>query len=269
MIKSEFISRSDYPILLQEYLKFCEIRQKFKKFNLIDLSPYGWFYPTCLLPLGKLLKKKINSTKYIPPIYNVEHYISIIMGTTRSRESTYVPIMYLPEDERDARDIISKLQILYGNGKDYGGINAFNFLIDELIDNIYTHSDFSVASVMAQRYEKKGFVEISIFDDGISIPGCFEKHGIILDDCTAVIKAVNGLSTKSKTRGFGLNSTTNIYVNGLSGELLLVSRNGALYKNQKEEKLFNLTSGYDLSGTLISIRVPYPVPEVDIHAYIS
>ena len=269
MTKSEVISRSDYPLLLQEYLKFCEIRKKSNNFNLIDLSPYDWFYPTCLLPLGKLLKENESPIKYISPVYNVAHYISIIMGTTHSIESTYVPIMYLPGNERDARDIINRLQILYNNGKDYGGINAFNFLIEELIDNIYTHSDFSVASVMAQRYEKKGFVEISIFDDGISIPTCFEKHGIFLDDCTAIIKAVNGLSTKNETRGYGLNSTTNLYVNGLSGEFLLVSRNGALYKNQNEEKLFNLIDGYNLPGTLISIRVPYPVPEVDIHAYIS
>jgi len=269
MIQSEVFNISDYPILLQEYLKFCDIREKYKTVNIINLSPYDWFYPTSLLPLGKLLKENVRSMNYIPPVYNVAQYISIIMGTTHPIDSTYVPIMYLPENERDARDIIRELQILYNNGKEYGGINAFNFLIDELIDNIYTHSGFSVASVMAQRYDKKGFVEISIFDDGISIPACFEKHGIFLDDCTAVIKAVNGLSTKSKERGYGLNSTTNIYVNGLSGELLLVSRNGALYKNRNVEKLFSLSSRYNLSGTLISIRVPYPVPEVDIHAYIS
>ena len=84
----------------------------------------------------------------------------------------------------------------------------FYFLIRELIGNIYEYSGFSNASMMAQIYKQKRFVEITILDDGISIPGCFEKHGnVISSDSDAIISAINGkISTKTEDepRGFGL-----------------------------------------------------------------
>lgn len=89
-------------------------------------------------------------------------------------------------------------------------------------------------------------------------------------DADAIRKAVNGLSTKDKTRGFGLNTSINLYVNGVGGSLLLVSRNGAFYMDNDEidEKLYNLSSEYHLDGTLITFRIPYPAKEVNIYDYV-
>ena len=117
---------------------------------------------------------------------------------------------------------------------------------------------------MAQKYINKRFVEISILDDGISIPGCFEKHDASFsDDCIAIASAINGKSTKDDGRGFGLGSSVKLYVGGLGGELLLVSRNGALYKNRDTELSYNTGIAYQLHGTLISVRVPYPVLQIN------
>lgn len=124
---------------------------------------------------------------------------------------------------------------------------------------------------MAQKYVNKGFVEISILDNGISIPGCFEKHGIhFSDDHIAITSAINGSSTKDDERGFGLGSSVKLYVNGVGGELLLVSRNGAIYKDRYKERLYNTADMYQLQGTLISIRMSYPVPQIDnFHDFID
>jgi anti-sigma regulatory factor (Ser/Thr protein kinase) len=260
------------PALVQEYVKFCKIREKAKKTNIIDLSSCSWFYPTSLLPLANFLRDNKSSMKYIPPPANVGNYISIIMNRVFGEGSTYVPITYLPKNESQAKNILNTLRTLYDNGKDYGGANCFNYLIGELVDNVYEHSFFSTACVMAQKYMQKGFVEISILDDGISIPGCFEKHGVhSSDDHIAITDAINGLSTKDNERGFGLGSSVKLYVDGVGGELLLVSRNGAVYKGRGKEELYNNTeSAYRLQGTLISIRISYPVPQIDnFHDYID
>ncbi len=259
------------PVVLQEYLNFCKIRENSEHTKIIDLSPYNWFYPTSMLPLCNLLKNR-GSMIVISPHERVSNYISIIMGTSYG-SSTYIPITYLPKEQNEVSGVINQLQKWHNNGIYYGGMNAFSFLIGELIDNIYQHSDFTNASVMAQRYEGKGFTEISIFDDGISIPACFENHGLYsTHDATAIRKAVNGLSTKDQMRGFGLNTSVNLYVNGVGGSLLLVSRNGALYMGgdeYNEGNLYNLPSKYGLGGTLITFRIPYPAQEVNIYDYIS
>ncbi|CAG1020062.1 hypothetical protein DOJK_00054 [Patescibacteria group bacterium] len=262
---------SALPVVLQEYLKFCEIRKNAEHTKIIDLSPYTWFYPSSMLPLCNLLKNTRGSMGVISPHESVTHYISVIMGTSYI-SSTYVPITYLPRERREVSSVITQLQELHDNGIYYGGINAFNFLIGELIDNIYQHSKFTNASIMAQRYEKKRFTEISIFDDGISIPKCFENHGLYSKhDANAIQKAISGLSTKDKSRGYGLNTSINIYVNGVGGSLLLISRNGAFYlKNDDDSgrKLYSLSSEYKLDGTLITFRIPYPVKEVNIYDYV-
>lgn len=262
------------PKLLQEYIKFCKIREKAERTNIIDLSSCSWFYPTSLLPLADFLKDNTGSMKYVPPIdNNVNTYLSTIMKRHYSRESTYIPITYLPKDGNLQEDAINSLQTLYDAGKDYGGANCFMFLIGELIGNIYEHSEFSNASMMAQIYKKKHFVEITILDDGISIPGCFEKHGnTIRSDHDAILSAINGeITTKpeDEKRGYGLRSSVNIYVDGGGGQLLLVSRNGAVYKNRDNKFVYNTETANQMSGTLISIRAPYPVPQVDFYGCID
>jgi len=261
------------PELLQEYIKFCNIREKAKRTNIIDLSSCSWFYPTSLLPLANFLKNNKDLMEYVPPINNnVNNYISTIMKRN-SRGVTYMPITYLPKDENLQEDAISELQALYECGKDYGGANFFILLIGELIGNIYEHSEFSNASMMAQIYERKSLVEITILDDGISIPGCFEKYGIAIpSDYDAILSAINGtISTKTEDepRGFGLRSSVRSCVDGIDAQLLLVSRNGALYKNKYKEIVYNIEGANQLIGTLISIRAQYPVPQVNIYDHID
>lgn len=258
------------PETLQEYIKYCTIRDNALNSNTIDLSQYYWFYPSCLLPLANFLKNNINSMNYIPPPYSVEKYINTIINCSYLSNSTYMPILNLPEKQSELSDLTQKLEKFHNKGIDYGGRNAFNYLITELINNIYDHSKFNNASVMAQRYEKKEFIEISIYDDGISIPTCFEEHGFSFPhDSYAIADALNGISTKGEGRGYGLGTTANLYVNGIGAELMIVSRNGALYKKPDNEILYKLKSSYNLNGTLITIRVPYPTSEVNIYKYIG
>lgn len=135
--------------------------------------------------------------------------------------------------------------------------------------------------MLAQNYHKKRFAEISIFDDGISIPGSFENHGVkFKSDAFAISSAINGFSTKSKERRHGLNSSTSMYIDGGDAEVLVVSRNGIFHKKNGEPvKLYNtelmntnniiLDKEYvpPLEGTLFSVRLPYPASKIKAHLY--
>ena len=138
-----------------------------------------------------------------------------------------------------------------------------------MIDNIYEHSEFQNAIVMAQRYEQKKFVEICFFDDGIGIPGSFKKKGITIEDHQTIVKAINGYSTKSEERGYGISSNLRIFTEGMDGEVLVVSGLGAVYIGKSLQKVYKLQDQHQLTGTMISIRISYPAKKVDLHDYIG
>ncbi|MDO8648022.1 MAG: ATP-binding protein [Candidatus Diapherotrites archaeon] len=265
----------EFPNQLNNYLIFCNFKNSSIETKVLNLQTVSWLYPTTLLPLGVFIKENSKKIKYVPPAnQNAANYISLVIGEFKVENGlkTYIPIIGLPPKvaEKDSEKFLEQIFKLHNNGKEYGGENAFKYLINELVDNIYQHSEFKNAFVMAQKYEKKGFVEICFFDDGITIPGSFAKKGMVFEDAESIIQAINGLSTKGKERGFGLGSNLKLFTKGLSGELLIVSGNGAAYfKGNEPTKLYKLRDNYRLQGTLISVRIPYPAKEVDIYDFIK
>lgn len=152
-------------------------------------------------------------------------------------------------------------------------------MLSELIGNIYEHSEFTYGCVLAQVYQNKQFMEISFFDNGISILGSFEKRGFHYDyGGDAIIDAINGKSTKEdkidgpNSRGYGLSITTNAYIRDANAEILVVSGDSAVHIISDESENikfypYKLGVKLKLSGTLISIRVPYPTPKVNLNKY--
>jgi hypothetical protein len=157
------------------------------------------------------------------------------------------------------------------NGVEYGGENAFKYLIGEMVTNIYEHSMFNNALVMAQKYATKKYVDICFCDNGISIPGSFERAGMFFeDDFEAIGAAINGTSSKmNHERGWGMGSSARICLEGLGGSMLIASRGGTIEFHQGNPKRYIDTdrSDYRYSGTLISMRFPYPAPEVDVYEF--
>ncbi len=260
------------PSVVNNYLLFCNYRERAKTTKTIDLSWCGWIFPTTLLPLGVFIREN-KSLKYLPPHnQNVANYVDLVtkkVDLENNKNKSYVPCVYLPRKRRDATDILECIFKLHKNGKEYGGETVFKYLVSELVDNMYEHSNFKNALVMAQRYDQKGFVEICFFDDGISIPGSFKEGGLIFDDEQAIIEAVNGLSTKNKERGFGLSSNMTIFTKGIGGEVFIASGLGAVYVGRNRQKVYKLQNNHILKGTLVSIRIPIPAPKVDIYDYLN
>ena len=239
------------PELVKSFTEFCEIRANHNGSKFLDLTDYCFFYPTTLVPiLGFMVG---NSLK--PHLHPGTHgYLSTILNPSNRTDKTYVPFRELTPANISDRDQILQ-QILELTDESYGGINALDYLLYELTNNIYEHSEFDKAFIMAQRYPKKGFTEICFFDNGISIPGNFSKYDLPFEnDADAIDKAVNGLSTKDefKHRGWGINTIVKIFTEGgRLDEIFIASGNGAIYISQDDSLLYKLGDNYRIDGTLI------------------
>jgi hypothetical protein len=261
---------SAYPELVSEYIQYVNYKGDFERTGKIDLDDLQFVYPTTLLPLSEIILK--NRDKYIPPkSYPVENYINTILDSTSSNfRHTYTPIVSLPENCEEIEEPLKTIFKMQRNLHDFGGVSAFKYVVSELVDNIYQHSRFTRALIMGQRYDNLGFIDLSFYDNGITIPQTFKEKGFNHEASFAIREALNGVSTKDNDRGFGLRTSLNLFKKGLNAEFFIVSGNGAVYCDGKVgDLLYRLTEDAGLKGTLITVRIPKTTPEVNIYDYVE
>jgi hypothetical protein len=237
----------------------------------LDLSNERWFYPTSLLPLGIFKIKNPEIRVTLPSDLDVCNYSDVITGEREIMpRKSYISIINIPkrEDERDkALDRLNDFCSTYVGGK-----TAFLYFIGELVDNIYEHSSFSTAYIMAQKYEAKQFTEVCIIDDGISIPTSYENAGNeVNSDKDALKLALSGISTKvDNERGHGLRSSVKLLTKGYQGTCLIVSGNGVLEADDFTGKTFcSIDKEHIYNGTLISTRIPFQGENVNVYDYVG
>ncbi|KKN18281.1 hypothetical protein LCGC14_0957240 [marine sediment metagenome] len=253
-------------VLGKEYLEYCNLKEIALNTKTLDLSNITWFFPTFLLPLGIFIKEH-KEIHVIPPIdIEVSRYFNIMMNhKIDSDKKSYIPIV---EIVPNVKLIYKNLELLLSNIHKENQI-AFAYFIGELIDNIYEHSSYSKAYIMAQRYKQKKITEIGIIDNGISISGSYKAHGFNFSDIQALKEAINGLSTKSDDRGYGLRTSLKLLTRGLEAECLIISRGASLIANKNNTIFFEMEENNNFTGTLISTRFLSNIREVNIYEYIE
>lgn len=247
------------------YLKYCGYRKISRAKGRIKLSPESFFYPGILLPLTYLERKTSNLT-YIFPSYSDTFESLKVFG------SGYFPAVPLPKLGTEIDSIFPHLYSVLEDGKKCGGQDAFKYIIGELGGNIVEHSESQNAYIMGYAYSKKKFTEVCLFDDGISIPGAFEKHGVTYeDDSKAIALAIKGKSTSEEGgRGFGLGTSLAMLVEGLNGEVLLISRRGGFYADSDGVENYELESPLvSHMGTIITMRIPFQDKKLDPYLFTS
>lgn len=243
--------------LYDEYKKFEELAKN-KKGNIIELDE-SLFKPSIITPL-------INYSKNS----NVELKIDgRILDESLINQEEHCNYIEFPFIEEDRKGEIVKSLVLNLNHEEYCGLQTIIYIFNELVSNVLDHSSVdrdnpSNCYIFTEEYPKQDLLDISIMDSGISIPGNFEYHNIeFLDDCDAISKAVNQVSTQTSpydsiqySRGFGLWSTLKLVIEGNLGNALIVSRNGCLNIADKyNHKYYNLTNSNIFNGTLVSLRL--------------
>jgi len=258
-----------HPDLVKEFIEAVNYKSDFVKNGTLDLSEMQFIFPTTLLPLSEIIIN--NNDKYIPPkSYPAANYIETVMNPSSSNlMKTYVPIVSLPKNYRDSDEPMKKIFAMQRNKDHFGGESAFKYVVSELVDNIYQHSRFTRALIMGQRFDAKGFIDLSFYDNGITIPETFREKGFGHEASHAIREALNGVSTKDNDRGFGLRTSLNLFTTGLGAEFFIASGNGAVFSDNKGNELYRLTEDAGIKGTLITIRIPKITPKIDIYDYVE
>lgn len=274
------LSKGDDPLQqMKESLKVVseikDIFSKRKEFTL-DFSNVDWILPCSAIIISSRINEvsvKGAKIKYIQPKNNqVQDYLSKIGFPLGSKDEgdTFVPIFRFQnnplEKDQIEKEAISLFDKISSKIPSVFGSNSVLHILSELTDNIDQHSEFTFASLMAQYYPQKEYLDLAVLDNGVSIPFLFEKKNKkFVKDSDAIMKAVSGeVSTKEEEglRGFGLRSCKNLSLKGFKGELHIVSRKGAIFfKQDQEPKIYDLDKEV-LEGTLIYLRLPTPKKEV-------
>ena len=145
----------------------------------------------------------------------------------------------------------------------YGSYFVLRHVISELSNNVYDHSKDEHKDLQSYIYsklnQKHNKLDISVVDDGISIPELFDKNDVHFEnDCHAIGKAIGPFSTVSDNlyeRGNGLRTVVRLISEGNGGEILIVSRGGAFHIINEKFKYYLLHEKHKFNGTLVSIRV--------------
>ena len=261
------------PTTLRSYQLFCDIRSRFRRSGRLEIDA-DFVYPTTLLPLAVLISRtgaELQATNAA-----VRGYSRWILNADLPPSGgSYVPLVRLPRNPRNCQDILRRLQDLSLTTELFSlNRDAYQYLLSELVDNIYEHAQSHHAYVMAQSYPAKGLIETSFMDDGVTIVTS-------LADGTgrsyrpekayqAILDALSGRSAKAGgERGYGLSSSVRL-VNALGGEALVVSGRGAVVSEPGGEvSPFSLPPRLGLDGTLVSLRIPESKRRVNLYSLVE
>ena len=141
---------------------------------------------------------------------------------------------------------------------------ALTYMVSEFIDNIFEHAYSKSGYISCQAYPRLGYVDLSIFDNGISLIGSFREAGRMNEtntDVEAMEAVINKhMSTKNlpeaENRGFGIRTSRKMLVKGLGGEFLIYSGCALFVSNPKGERIMGLPSNIGVRGTLVAMRIP-------------
>lgn len=218
--------------------------------TIIDVSNIGFFNPTMLL---LLLNHRIERKLPIRVNRSTADYVKRVLGILPNTDTT-LPFKKLPKERDtvngDARNLVNLLD------ESYCGKRVLYHFLNEMITNMYEHSEFEKAYTLSQLYPRMGLTEISFFDNGITIPGSFKNAGLEFDnDREALIECINGQSTiDDPERGLGINSTVRLVTKGNGGKILIASGNAMAYLTKNMQIFKQVDDEYYINGTLISIR---------------
>lgn len=238
------------PIFILPLLVYTEHCKKIISYE--NLSSYmntiyfkeGGFQPELLNSDGfDLFLKKFAYKTYLPII----NFSANLKDTIERNAILSAVVSMLVKQLRLSSNVISGLQ----------------YIIEESVDNIIEHSKSDRGYILCQSYPTKKYLDICIADSGISLLGSYEAAGF--DEITNHIEAMQasnkGFSTKNlpdaENRGYGIRTSKNMLVKGLSGNYVMISGNAIHLQSDKDDKYLLLPQRIAWQGTIIALRIPY------------
>lgn len=253
----------------------------------IDLSKLSFIHPFLVLPICSLISGARRNGVIVNLLYNdaTKSYLETILFPNgfnalsinnwdqyllKFQTKTYLPICMIPVEGRNTlvrEQLLTVFEnILLRQLKITGQmISVVKYLISEAMDNIVDHAEVMNGWIMVQNYPTKGFLDICILDAGLGLLGTYKKFGFdkINSDEEALEQAINGKSTKqiTETRGYGIDTSRRMLVDGLKGKYLLFSGASFYVYTKDLEQITPLNRISKWNGTILALRIPKLVPD--------
>lgn len=183
-------------------------------------------------------------------------------------QKTYIPIIGFPTNLRytnERNNILSAVGNLLSRQAqlELNIKTGIKYLIEESVDNVIEHSESERGYIFSQSYPTKRYMDICIADNGITLLGSYRKmeRNQFRDHLAAMKAAHSGISTKNladaENRGYGIRTSKEMLVSGLSGSFVMLSGNALYLKSRTVDECFALPDVATWQGTIVAMRVPY------------
>lgn len=278
-----YILDSNFISGLQETIKIIDRINKCKDDTItLTFNEKSFVTPLFILPLlvyKRTIKKDIlfqNESTYIDTIQFIEEGLKsdlmevedFISHIKKYSYKTFIPIISFTTNQEGSRKrsaVLSAVSDLLRNQLQLSTnvLTGIKYLIEENIDNIIEHSESDYGYIFCQYYPNKGYLDICIADNGITLLGSYKKinEKNIVDHLSAMQAANSGISTKNlpdaENRGYGIKTSRAMLIGGLSGNYLMLSGNALYLKTPAFEDYINLPAQITLQGTVVAMRIPY------------
>ena len=246
----------------------------------IDFAETKFITPVCLLSLLVFLKKCGRQVL----LRNVPEYLEVIglcsggirpdqmrrtefLATMEKYSSnSYIPIVNFAAGQNiDDKEAISSVveNILIRQLNIQSNVaTGLKYMVEEMLDNITEHSESERGYIFAQAYPKKGYLDICVADNGITLLGSYLKlaENEIATDLEAIKAANRGISSKNlpdaENRGYGIQTSKRMLVEGLGGQYLMISGSCLYLKAPGCDKVYSIPGDLRWNGTLVALRIP-------------
>ena len=254
-----------------------------------DFADVTFLYPFFLAPLAIYKNTSGKDIKCINISLRIQAYLNSICFDRmlyfdhEKREDveavmqkytnkTYLPLcsFAMTNANKDAFGSIMKAILMKQTKIGQKGNSSLSYLISELLDNIYEHSQSPCGYLFSQYSAKEGVINLCIADTGISIAGSFEKAGLYQEEidgneAEALKLANEGYSTKNRpeaeNRGYGISTSKAMLVNGMKGAFFMLS-GGAFHRYENGANYYiDLKNLFRWNGTIILMRIPIVLPD--------
>ncbi|MHB2018047.1 MAG: hypothetical protein ACYCW6_13940 [Candidatus Xenobia bacterium] len=241
----------------------------------IDLSQIRFSNPFSTLPLAalSLASQQDRRVQIRPPEdENCRAYLKAIQfpeGGRLKPGRSYSPVLrWAPEDDTDVAAALYAFFREEMGGGDFS-IDSVIYPFSELWDNIANHAESDSGWCQWQYYPADGRLDVCVLDRGISFAGAYRTAGQELSDREAVVKALDGVSTKGgRERGFGLRTSVRlITASAFNGRFCCISGSAGFEAGPGDgtPRLFDLP--WTWKGTLIMFR--FFKAKVDLYHYVE
>lgn len=233
---------------------------------IIDFDSVGGFYPNAVVPVAgiiQFLQNELGIDIEYENEKNVER-INLITPQRYCGENRYIlnRVWLFSTSEEVARIVDAFIAELQKSAQFYKGVlNAIEWSLNEVMDNVIQHSKTGFGYVMGQLHSTSKNIAFTVFDSGQGIYNSMKDtihHPRTTIDAIALAIQEEVTRDKSIGQGNGLFGLHSIVKQG-KGKLVVTSGKGSyIYNNDRVKTFDSLPSiSYKTPGTIVDFQLNY------------